>query len=167
MTAEREEELAAVLMAKKDARERLAILEEANGFRKQLASSGGGEPQDRLALMRSYCKVSDAELAMNDVAKATQEADSSLPFFNEFKVTSPSLLVLRDLGFCYESLGNVQIRVAEDLSRLPEERRIAAAASRDWYTKSAAVWTEWNRRGAATPESEAEWHKAERLLQAK
>ena len=44
---------------------------------------------------------SDAELALNDVQKARQYAESFASFFTEFKVNSPSLLVLRDLGFCY------------------------------------------------------------------
>jgi serine/threonine protein kinase len=165
LTAEREEELAAVLVTKKNARERLAILEGANSVRKQLVSSGSGEPQDRLALMRSYCKVSDAELVMNNVENARKYADSSVPFFNEFKVTSPSLVVLRDIAFCYESLGNVRHRIALDQSFSGSERHAAEADSREWYRKSAGVWNEWHRLGAATPESEIERRKVERLLQ--
>jgi hypothetical protein len=91
----------------------------------------------------------------------------SLPFFNEFNPSSQSLLVVRDVGFCYENMGNLQHRMAVDRSVAPEERRSAEAASRDWYSKSANAWNEWNRRGAATPESEVERHKIERLLQAK
>ena len=49
------------------------------------------------------------------------------------------------------------------LSRLAE-RRAAAAESRSWYRKSLETWTTWNRRGAATPESEHERHKVEHLL---
>jgi eukaryotic-like serine/threonine-protein kinase len=56
---------------------------------------------------RLYCKLSDAELAVNDLAKARQYADLSLPILKEFNPASPSLLVVRDVGFCYESLGSV------------------------------------------------------------
>jgi len=33
-----------------------------------------------------------------------------------------------------------------------------------WYLKSVGVWDEWNKRGAATPESEAERRNVQRLL---
>jgi eukaryotic-like serine/threonine-protein kinase len=46
----------------------------------------------------------------------------------------------------------------------PSARRAADLASREWYKKSADVWNEWKRRGAATPESELERRKVERLL---
>jgi hypothetical protein len=116
--------------------------------------------------MRSYCRLSDAELAVGDLVKARQFANSALPFFDEFKLTSPSLLVLRDVGFCFESLGNVQRQIALDHSLSAAERQTAEADARNWYLKSAEVWDEWNRRGAATPESEAERHKVKRLLRA-
>ena len=117
--------------------------------------------------MRSYCRLSDAELAMNHIADARGYAASALPILAGFKVTSPSLMVLRDLGFCYESLGNVQRSLAADRSGSLAERRAAQAQAREWYQKSSGVWNEWFRRGAATPESEAARHKIERLLQTK
>jgi hypothetical protein len=163
--AERDEMLASVLMTRAQAPERLGLLREANNIRKEIARTGPNPPRDRVYLMRSYCRLSDAELVMNDVANARRHADLSLPSFNEFKVTSPSLVVLRDIGFCYESLGNVQHRIATDASLSASDRDVAVAASRDWYTKSLGVWKEWNSRGAATPESEVERHKVERLLQ--
>ena len=129
-----------------------------------MVRTASNPPLDRVHLMRSYCRLSDAELDMKDVANAKQHADSSVRFFNEFTVGSPSLIVLRDIGFCYESLGNVQRRAATDRSLLPAERETAAAASRDWYARSAAVWNEWVKRDAATPESEIERHKVEHLL---
>src|SRR5271165_485811 len=95
---------------------------------------------------------------------ARQFADSAVPFLDEFKPSSPSLLVLRDVGFCYESIGNVQRRIAIDHSFSAAERHLAEAEARQWYLKSSEVWDEWNRRGAATPESEIERHKVERLL---
>ena len=85
-------------------------------------------------------------------------------FWGSSRVTSPSLLVLRDVGFCYESEAEVQHRIALDPALPPAERWKAAAASREWYQKSLDTWTTWNRRGAATPESEHERHKVERLL---
>ena len=96
--------------------------------------------------MRSYCRVSDAELAVNDLAKAREYAHSSLPFLNEFSTTSPSLLVQRDVGLCYESLGNVQRQMAMSRSASPAERKTAAAAARQWYLKSDAVWNEYHTR---------------------
>jgi serine/threonine-protein kinase len=165
LTAEREEELAAVLTSRKDAGERLALLREANGIRKVLVSSGRGTPLDRLSLMRSWCKVSEAELATNDVEQASRDADSSRFHFREFKETSPSLVVQRELGMCYETLGNVQRLIAEDRSRPPAERRAALASARNWYAKSSGVWNEWHRRGADTPESEAERRKVDRMLE--
>jgi hypothetical protein len=73
--------------------------------------------------------------------------------------------VLRDLGYCYRVLGNVQSRIAKDRSLTAAERNAAAAVSRDWYNKAYAVWSEWKRRGAASFESEAERHRLEHLLQ--
>jgi len=159
--------LAAVLPSGGEAGERLHLLEEANSIWKELVGTRRSRPQDRMCLMRSYCRLIDAELGSNDIARARHYANLSLPFFNEFNPSSQSLLVVRDVGFCYESMGNLQHRMAVDRSVAAEERRSSEAASRDWYTKSANAWNEWNRRGAATPESEVERHKIERLLQAK
>jgi len=162
--AERDEGLAEVLVRKDQAQERLQLLLEANPIRKELSRTS---PHGRLHLMRSYCKVSDAELGVGDLTQARQYAYLSVPFFDEFKPSSPSLLVLRDIGFCYESLGNVQNRIAAEQTRSSAERLHGLASSREWYTKSSNVWKEFNRRGAATLESEAERRKVERLLQTK
>jgi tetratricopeptide (TPR) repeat protein len=159
--AERDEGLAEVLVAQKQAPERLQLLQEAYPIRQELAKTS---PHGRIHLMRSYCRLSDAELAVGDLVQARQFANSALPFFNEFKLTSPSLLVLRDVGFCFESLGNVQRQIALDHSFSAAERHTAEADARQWYLKSADVWKEWNKRGAATPESELERRKIERLL---
>src|SRR6516162_2458420 len=162
--AVRNEELAAVLGGKEQALERLRLLEDANNLWQELVSASPGKPQHRMSLMRSDCKLSDAELAVNDLQKARQFADLSTTFFNEFKITSQSLLVLRDVGFCYESLGNVQRHIAMDRTLSASERRDAARSSQEWYRKSIEIWGEWNRRGGATPESEVERRKLERLL---
>jgi eukaryotic-like serine/threonine-protein kinase len=90
-----------------------------------------------------------------------------LPFFDEFKTTSPSLLVLRDLGFCFETMGDTQHSIAADRSFVPAQRRIAELQAHQWYLRSLDAWTEWVRRGAATPDSEAERHKLERRLRPK
>jgi tetratricopeptide (TPR) repeat protein len=157
----RGEALAEVLVKKKDAPEQLRLLQEANLGRQELA---GTSPHGLLHLMRSYCKLSDAELAMNDHAKARQYADAAVPFLDKFNVASPSLLVLRDLGSCYESEAAVQHQIAMD-SKLPSAERLTAEAeSRRWYSKSAEAWSTWNERGAATPESERERHKVENFL---
>jgi serine/threonine protein kinase len=157
----RNEALAEVLRGQDKAPERLRLLLEANLIRKEL---GEASPHGRLHLMRSYCKLSDAELDMKNVSKARQYANTALPLLGEFRVTSPSLLVLRDVGFCYESEAEVQHRIALDPALPPAERWNAAASSLEWYQKSLDTWTTWNRRGAATPESEHERHKVERLL---
>src|ERR1700733_7282791 len=146
-----DEALAEVLVRKGQAQERLRLLLEANLTRRELAENS---PHGRLHLMRSYCKLSDAELVLENTAKARQYANAALPLLNEFEVTSPSLLVLRDLGFCYESEGEVQHYLATDRAIPPAERLAAAGESRRWYRKSVDVWTTWVRRGAATPESE-------------
>ena len=46
------------------------------------------------------------------------------------------------------------------------ERLAAEAESHTWYQRSADVWATWNKRGAATPESEHERRKVEHLLKA-
>jgi serine/threonine protein kinase len=160
----RNEELAAVLKSRELAVERLHLLEEANGVWKDLVAASPGKPQYRMSLMRSYCKLSNAELAASHLAQARRYADSALPFFDEFKPDSQSLLVLRDVGFCYEALGNVRQRVSIDHSFPASERRTARVDAHQWYLKSAGVWKEWNARGAATPESEIERRRVDRLL---
>jgi hypothetical protein len=157
----RNEALAEVLRGQSEAPERLRLLLEANLIRKEL---GEGSPHGRLHLMRSYCKLSDAELDVKNVARAQQYANAALPLLGEFQVTSPSLLVLRDVGFCYENEAEVQHRIALDPALPPAERGKAAAESRDWYQKSLETWATWNRRDAATPESEHERRKVEHLL---
>jgi eukaryotic-like serine/threonine-protein kinase len=157
----RDEALAEVLVKKKDAPEQLHLLQEANLRRQKLAETS---PHGRLHLMRSYCKLSDTELTVNDLTKARQYANAALPFLDKFNVTSPSLLVLRDLGFCYESEGTLQHHIAMDLELPSTERLTAEAESRRWYSKSAEAWSTWNKRGAATPESERERHKVENFL---
>jgi len=156
--------LAAVLAGRRNRFERLQLLQEANHTWNDLVRANPGKLQNQVHLMRSYCKLSDAELALNDVQKARQYAESFASFFTEFKVNSPSLLVLRDLGFCYESLGNLQQRISIDPSFPAHERRTAANQSRQWYAKSADVWDEWNRRGAASEESELERRRVEGLF---
>jgi eukaryotic-like serine/threonine-protein kinase len=162
LIADRDEELAAVLAGRKYASERLHLLEEANGIWKELASPS--KPQHQISLMRSDCKLSDAELGSNDLVKARRYADLAFPLLKKFNPTSRNLFVLRELGFCDESLGNLQRRVGTDPSTSPSQREGALAASRQWYQKSAGIWAEWSRRGAATPESELERRKVERLL---
>jgi hypothetical protein len=152
-------------MTRPQAPERLHRLQEANTIRQAIARKGPNPPLDRMHLMRSYCRLSEAELAIKDLAKAGIYADSSLPFFKEFDATSPSLIVLRDLGLCYEDLGNVKQQTAMSHSVSSLERQTAESDAREWYLKSDAVWNEWERRGAATPASEHERHKVERLLQ--
>jgi hypothetical protein len=90
--------------------------------------------------MRSYCKLSDAELAVKDLARARQYANAALPE------------------------GAVQHRVSVDLQLPSAERLTAGSESRRWYLKAAEAWSTWNARGAATPESERERHRVENLL---
>jgi serine/threonine protein kinase len=157
-----DEALAEVLVGKEHAQERLQLLQEANQIRRELAKAS---LHGRLHLMGSYCKLSDAELAVGNLHQAQQFVTSALPFLDEFKPTSPSLLVLRDVGRCYESVGNVHQRMAADRSFSAVERQTAEAEARLWYRRSADVWNEWNRRGVATPESENERHKVEHYLE--
>ncbi len=157
----RNEGLAEVLRGNDEAPERLRLLLAANLIRKEL---GATSPHGHLHLMRSYCKLSDAELDVKNLAMARQYANEALPLLSDFQMTSPSLLVLRDVGFCYESEAEVQRRISQDRAFPPAERRTAEAESLMWYRKSAETWTIWNRRGAATPESEHERHKVEHLL---
>jgi len=156
-----DEALAEVLGKKEQAPERLRFLLEANLIRRELAETS---PHGRLHLMRSYCKLSDAELAVGNIAKARQYADAALPFLGGFAVTSPSLLVLRDIGFCFESEAELQHRMATDQVHPAAERLAAEAESRTWYRKSAGVWNTWNARNAATPESERGRRKVEHVL---
>jgi eukaryotic-like serine/threonine-protein kinase len=156
-----------VLTGRNQAAERLRLLLEANGIRQEVAKTDPDLPEDRLHMARSYCMLSDAELAMNNLAKAREYADRAVPLLQEFNLSSPSLLILRDLGYGYKILGEVQSRRAADRSVSAADRRSAAAASRDWYAKSASVWSEWNRRGGETPESEAERRAVEQLLKAR
>src|SRR5262249_52891821 len=153
--ASRSEALAQVLVTKQQAQERLRLLQEATTLRQELAKSNP-PPLDRLYLMRSHCRLSDAELAVNDVAHARQHADAARPFFDEFKITSPSLIVLRELGFCYKSLGTVYGRAAMDRTVPLPERSAAAGESQHWLQRSYEAWSDWDRRGAATPASEVE-----------
>jgi serine/threonine protein kinase len=163
--AEREEALAELLVTKRDATDQLNLLIQANVLREQLANRGPNSPVDRLRLMRSYCRVSDAEVAMDRLADAKTSLALARLFFDEFKPSSPSLSVLRDLGLCYQAFGNVSVASGRSLSGV--ERRAAHAEAREWYEKSAEVWKEWLKRGAATTDSEAERRRIERLLQTK
>jgi tetratricopeptide (TPR) repeat protein len=162
MIAERNEALAEVLEGNEQARERLQLLQEANQFRRELA---GASPHGRIHLMSSYCKLSDAELAVGNLKQAQSFTNSALPFLDEFKPNSPSLLVLRDVGRCYESIGNVQRQIAENHSLPVPESQTAKAKALQWYRRSADVWSEWNRRGVATPESEIQRRRLEGYLE--
>ena len=162
--AEGDEDLAASLRGSEDAIEKVHLLEDANSVWQQLVHASPGKPQYRKSLMRSDCKLSDSELAVNNLDKARQYADSAVRFFDDFKITSQSLLVLRDLGFCYESLGNVQRQISMNSSFSAARRHAAHTQAQHWFQKSAEVWSEWKRRDASTPESEIERHKVERLL---
>jgi hypothetical protein len=62
--AQREESLAALLMTGAQARERLRLLQEANTIRQALARNGPNPRLDRVHLMRSHCRIADAELAL-------------------------------------------------------------------------------------------------------
>jgi eukaryotic-like serine/threonine-protein kinase len=156
-----DEDLAEVLEEKEEAPERLQLLLEANQIRRELAETS---PHGRLHLMRSYCKLSDAEIGAGDIAKAEQYASAALPYFSGFSTTSPSLLVLRDVGLCFESEAELQHRLAVDPLYPTKQRLSAEGESRNWYRKSDAVWTTWVDRNAATPESERERRKVECAL---
>jgi len=105
-------------------------------------------------------------LEVGNLEEAQRFIRSARPILDEFKVSSPSLLVLRDMGRCYESVGNVHRQIAENSSSVSSpERKAAETEARRWYRKSADAWNEWNRRGVATPESELEQHKVERYLE--
>ena len=160
----REEALASVLMREDQASERLRLLEAANAQRRQLASTDPDVPERRLHMMRSYCRLSEAALGVRDVTKARQYGEAALPYLKEFKPDSPSLLVLREVGSCDESMGNLRQQMAKERSLTAAQREMLRAESLEWYRKSLAVWSEWGRRGAATPESERERVKVERIL---
>jgi tetratricopeptide (TPR) repeat protein len=162
--AERDESLASLSMTRQRAPARLRLLQEANTIRQKMTREGPYPPLDRMHLMRSYCRMADAELAISDLGEARHYAVLSLPSFNEFTPASPDMFVLRDLGFCYESLGNVQRQVAMTPSASASERQAAQAEERGWYLKSDVVWKEWKQRGAATRASERERLKVEHLL---
>ena len=147
-----------------DAPERLRLLLEANSIRRELAETS---PHGRLHLMRSYCKLSDVELLLNNSAKAREYANAAFPFLNQFDPSSPSLLVLRDMAFCDASEAAVQHRIAADPAVPSPQREAAEVQSRSWYIKSDAIWTTWVTRNAATPESESERHRVESLLKDK
>jgi eukaryotic-like serine/threonine-protein kinase len=85
---------------------------------------------------------------------------------NEFTPSSPSITVLVNLGFCYESLGTLYLRTAATRGIGRSARQVAADQSRGWYRKSAEVWNEWKRRGIATHDSERERLKVDQLLRA-
>jgi eukaryotic-like serine/threonine-protein kinase len=55
-------------------------------------------------------------------------------------------------------------RLATDGVSTPAQRLAEEAESRTWYRKSADVWTTWDARNAATPESERERRKVEHVL---
>jgi eukaryotic-like serine/threonine-protein kinase len=158
----RDEALAETLDGRENAPESLRLLLEANSIRRELAETS---PHGRLHLMRSYCKLSDAELSLDNPGKARQYAIAALPLLNQFDPSSPSLLVLRDVAFCDASEGAMQHRLASDQALPSPQRQAAEAESRSWYLKSDAVWTTWVKRDAATPESESERHRVEHLLQ--
>jgi eukaryotic-like serine/threonine-protein kinase len=160
----RDEALEETLDGRKNAPERLRLLLEANSIRRELAETS---PHGRLHLMRSYCKLSDVELLLNNTAKAREYADAAFPFLNQFDPSSPSLLVLRDMAFCDASEGAVQHRIATDPAVPSPEREAAEVQSRSWYIKSDAIWTTWVTRNAATPESESERRRVESLLKDK
>jgi len=161
--AELDDDLAVVLTKKRDLRERLRVLREENALRRELATTGLNSPRYRLLLLRSYCRLSDAELAVRDTTEARRAANSALPILDEFNLTSPSLLVLRDLGRCYASLGRVQSARAMPNAIPASQKRATAEAVNQWFVKSADVWNEWKRRGATTAESEIERQRVERL----
>jgi serine/threonine protein kinase len=159
-----EESLAAVLVKKEQAAERLHLLQDANTLELKLAGTEPDLPLHRQRMIRSYCRLSDAELLVNDLQKARQYADLSLPLLNRLPLTSPDLTLLRDVGLCYESLGNVQRQIAMSHFISSSERQTTMADAHQWYQKSDAVWNEWKQRGVATPESERERLKVEHLL---
>jgi eukaryotic-like serine/threonine-protein kinase len=157
----RDEALAQILVDPDHAQERLELLQEANQIRQDLAKTS---LHGRLHLMGSYCMLSDAELGVGNVSQARAYADKALPFLDEFTPASQSLLVLRDIGRCYESIGNVQRQIAMGAHGAAPERAAARADARLWYAKSVDVWDAWRRRGASTPESEFERRKVLRSL---
>jgi serine/threonine protein kinase len=156
--------LADALVHRSKASERLQLLKDNNSIRAELTKNGRNAPRYQMYLMRSYCKLGDAELAAHDVGQARRYADAARPFFDVFRVTSPSLFALRDLGFCFESLGNVGSRIAADRSFAVSDRWAAEADADQWYRKSADVWREFDKRGAATPASQSELRKIKDLL---
>jgi serine/threonine protein kinase len=161
LIAARDERLAAVLPPAAGAR--LQLLEEANGIWLELTRSESVVPLDRVSLMRSYCRLAEAELALHQPLRARGRAEAALPFFAEFTSTSPSLTVLRELGFCFEALGDVQAAFARDSSLSATARRAARVEALQWYQRSADTWQLWESRGVSTPDSDVELRRAQLL----
>jgi tetratricopeptide (TPR) repeat protein len=164
LVAFRAETLASVLLDKAHAAERLQLMEEGHALRQKLAGTEPHDFQYRLQTMRSVCRLTDAALGAHELAKARRYAEEARSAIDEFTLTSPSLFVLRAIGQCYESFGQVQRAIAADRASPAEERQRAEGEARQWFQKSADVWNEWSRRGVATPESTMEQRRVERLL---
>ena len=81
----------------------------------------------------------------------------------EFGDSSPSLQVLRNVGLCLETEGNLQRRLALARGASISDRRSAEEAARAYYQSSEEIWDEWVRRGAETPESKRESMRVRRL----
>jgi hypothetical protein len=83
----------------------------------------------------------------------------------EFYDSSPSLQVLRNVGLCLETEGNLQRRLAFAPGASSSDRRSAEEAAFAYYRWSEQVWDEWVRRGAETPESKRESTRVRRLAE--
>ncbi len=157
-----DESLAEVLPGPGEAQQRLRLLLEAHTLRRELSDDS---PHARLHLMRSFCELSDAQLAVNNVPAAVTAAGQALPLLAGYGLSSPSLMVLRDVGLCYASEGALQARLAGDTHRTAADRAGARQAAIDFFQQSARVWEEWARRGASTEESERERRRVNEVLQ--
>jgi hypothetical protein len=138
-------------------------LEDAYELRLKRAATDPDLPDYRLNLIRTSCRLGEAEAGAHNLAKAKIYADGARAYLDTLSVQSASLFVLRAIGQCAESLGRMQRVMAADPSATPAERRRAEAESRESFQKSADVWTEWSRRGA-TPESDRARRRMVQLL---
>ena len=118
-------------------------------------------------LMGAYCKLADVELEAHNLPEASRYAENMSTLLQQYDRNSPSLLVLRNVGLCLRTQGDVSLTKARANHESRAIRTSETSAAVDSYEQSRQIWMKWQQRGVTSPESLREARRVEtRLRQA-
>jgi eukaryotic-like serine/threonine-protein kinase len=125
--------------------------------RRQIAAQDPKNVQARFDLATAHGDLAESLTAVGNTREALDHAEQSLSIFQELCAADPGNAVYRrNLGLCYEKIGRVRARAAEDEKRPAAQRISDWQKARDWYRKGGGIFSSMHAQGTLMPADSAE-----------